>query len=594
MTEKAPSPEVSYPLATLRRLKRSDPQALERLSLRGDFRTRTLALSALGGAIREDPSAFGPVTLKQRLAGRFPFLRSFLKSVGPRGAAVRAPLFNRVSDRVWLVRVAAALGLGECRDPILAERLLPLLEDPYRPVRIAGAAALAACGSGFEAPSLLGAEPTPRMIGDTESSEEWLRFLAAEHVGVLEKWLEIRGAARPSGKDPEAWSRFLLGEPREEPKDPKKAEILRYAQEKEHHHNFTKPFTAGNREQNLQLLHAFLAIAENMRAPQGGRVLDLGGGAAWVSDLLIKLGYRPYTLDIASSLLKVGLDRFTREHQTPRFVLADMARLPFARDSFDAVVVIDALHHCPEVASVFKEAHRVLVSGGQFLLAEPGEGHAESPRSRRENLEHSICEREIHLPEVVRYAREAGFKSVEVVPHFVPSLRMEPEDLEEAKEVPSEKWRARRGDDRVAVDEYLLQSTLGHPILVAGKGDRILDSRMPRLLRAKFEADLARDGETLSGQVRVQNEGDTLWLKGGDERGRVRLGFQLLGPDRSLLSLDFARVELPRDVRPGESAMLAVSLRLPGKDSYVLKLDMVDEHLCWFEDMGSRPLYLSL
>jgi SAM-dependent methyltransferase len=313
-----------------------------------------------------------------------------------------------------------------------------------------------------------------------------------------------------------------------------------------------------------------------------------------VSDLLTKLGYRPYTLDIASSLLKVGLDRFTREHQTPRFVLADMAKLPFAREAFDAVVVIDALHHCPEVAAVFQEAHRVLVGGGQFLLAEPGEGHAESPRSRRENIEHSICEREIHLPEVVSYAREAGFTAVDVVPHFVPSLRMSPEELEDAKDSPSEAWRAKRGAERVAVDEYLLQSTLGHPILIASKGDRVLDSRMPRLLRARLEAHLAREGERLFGEVRVENEGDTHWLKGGDERGRVRLGLQLLRPDRSLLNLDFARVELPRDLPPGEGTTLPVSLRLPGGDPYVLKLDMVDEHLCWFEDTGSRPLYLSL
>ena len=27
---------------------------------------------------------------------------------------------------------------------------------------------------------------------------------------------------------------------------------------------------------------------------------------------------------------------------------------------------------------------------------------------------------------------------------------------------------------------------------------------------------------------------------------------------------------------------------------YLLKLDMVDEHVCWFEDMGSRPVYAAV
>ena len=585
------TPESRQPIESLLRLKTSDPEALARLVKGGDWRGRVLALSALGSAIRSDKTAFGPPLLKHRLAGRFPPLRRIVKSVGPRGVAVRGPLFNRVSDRVWLVRTAAALGLGECRDPALVERLAPLLLDPYRPVRIAAAAALAASGAPA-IPRLEGAEPAPSAIGDTESSREWLRTLVRAHGGIL-ACLELEGA--PQDGDPDRWAVFMMGETRAPALDPRTAEIVRYAQEKEHHHNVTKPFTPGHREQNLQLLHAFLAVAENLQAPHGGRILDLGGGAAWVSDLLVKLGFRAFTLDIAEALLKVGRDRFTREHETALFTCGDMAVLPFPDATFDAVVVIDALHHCPDVPAVFREAHRVLVQGGQFLLAEPGEGHAESPRSRREDLEHSICEREIHLPEVVDYARKAGFTGVFVVPHFVPTVHMAPEDVQAAATTPSSLWRARRGGGIVAIDEYLIQSTLGHPILVLQKGERSLDSRVPGLLRAEIEASLTRSGEKVSGEVAIRNVGDTAWLRGGDEHGRVRLGVQLLAPDHSLLTLDFARETLPRDVPPGDALRLSLAVVLPGSEQpYVLKLDMVDEHICWFEDAGSRPLYLSL
>jgi ubiquinone/menaquinone biosynthesis C-methylase UbiE len=574
------------------------PAELATLAARGDWAARVLALSALASRIRDDPDSFSPPflpRLKHRVASRFPFLKPFVKTVGPRGISVRYPLLNRLADRVWLVRTAAALGLGECRDPLLVAPLRPLLDDPYRPVRIAAAAALAACGEGAVAPTLTGAEPAPPMIGDTQSSRDWLRSLAAAHRQVLRGWQGIPGVEAPRGEDPDSWSLFLMGEPKVQTMDPRQAEILRYAQEKEHHFNFTKPFTPGQREQNLQMLHSFLVVAENLRAPHGAHILDLGGGAAWVSDLLYKLGYRPVTLDIAQALLRVGIDRFTREHQTPRFTCGDMALLPFRDRSFEAVVVIDALHHCPDVPKAFREAHRVLAEGGQFLLAEPGDGHAESPRSRREDLEHSICEREIHLREAVSYARDAGFTSIEVIPHFVPSVRMAPAAVAAAATLPSQEWEAFRAGSRVALDEYLIQSTLGHPILVLGKGERRLDSRVPGVLEAALEAELSRDGARVFGTVRVRNAGDTLWLRGGDERGRVRLGFQLLEPDHSLLNLDFARTELPADLPPGEGVSIRVELQLPdGGAPYVLKVDMVDEHLCWFEDMGSRPLYLSL
>jgi SAM-dependent methyltransferase len=591
------SPEESLPLETSLRLPGREPRELAVLATRGDWRTRVLALSALGRFVRDLPENLGRVGLTHRLVGRFPVLGPLFPKVA-QGVAARSPLFNRVSDRVWIVRVAAALSLGEYLDPSLIDRLRPLLQDPYRPVRIAAASALVRSGlqpDDLPASLLDGADAAPSMIGDTGSTREWLRILTRAHTTVLESFLAIPGAPHPDGRDPDAWSLFMMGEERAHALDPREAEIVRYAQEKEHHHNFTKPFTPGQREQNLQMLHAFLAVAENLRVPQGGRVLDLGGGAAWVSDLLTKLGYKAVTLDIAEALLKVGVQRFIREHQTPRFACGDMALLPFASGTFDAVVVVDALHHCPDVPKVFEEAHRVLVEGGQFLLAEPGEGHAENPRSRREGLEHSICEREIHLKEAVSYARRAGFTKTEVVPHFVPALRMDPEAVDEAAETSSEAWRVRHGEMDVDFDEVLLQSILEHPILVLERGKRALDSRLPGLLRARIEADIAREGARLSGKAEVTNEGDTLWLKGGDEIGRVRLGLQLLRPDRSLLSLDFVRFEIPRDLGPGEGATVPIDCVLPDAEAgYVVKVDMVDERLCWFEDVGSRPLYLSL
>jgi SAM-dependent methyltransferase len=349
-----------------------------------------------------------------------------------------------------------------------------------------------------------------------------------------------------------------------------------------------------NRDQNVRLVRAFLTVAESMRVPQEGLVLDLGGGAAWVSDLLAKLGYRPITLDIAPALLRIGRDRFTRENLRFRPVSGDMTALPIRAGSVDAVVVIDALHHVPDVPAVFREAYRVLGQGGQFLLAEPGEGHAESEKSRGEMQEHGVCEREIHLSEAIRYGRDAGF-GVRIVPHYEPVVSFTPEDLEAAMTEPSERWRVLQGDQPVAFDAFLLQSLLSHPVLVLTKGERTVDSRMPGTLRAGLAPSLTREGGRVHGVVTVVNEGDTLWLRGDDEAGRVRLGLQLLSPERRLILMDFARSVLPRDVAPGERLEVPVDVVLPEAAApYVLKLDMVDEHVCWFEDVGSRPVHVTI
>ena len=105
---------------------------------------------------------------------------------------------------------------------------------------------------------------------------------------------------------------------------------------------------------------------------------------------------------------------------------------------------------------------------------------------------------------------------------------------------------------------------------------------------------LDREGGRVHGIVQARNLGDTRWLR-GTENGCVRLGIQLLSAERRLLARDFARAELPADLPGGQTADIRLDLVLPEPATpYVLKLDMVDEQVCWFEDVGSRPLYLAV
>ncbi|HEX5705042.1 MAG TPA: methyltransferase domain-containing protein [Pyrinomonadaceae bacterium] len=54
------------------------------------------------------------------------------------------------------------------------------------------------------------------------------------------------------------------------------------------------------------------------------------------------------------------------------FRVADAnARLPFADESFDALICIDSMNHFPERERVFREWRRVLRSGGRALFTDP-------------------------------------------------------------------------------------------------------------------------------------------------------------------------------------------------------------------------------
>ena len=108
-----------------------------------------------------------------------------------------------VQQRLWMVRLASALALGECKAAKNTEVLRDLLQDPYRPVRIGAAAAIWASGGEVEAepPSLLDTpEVTPKQIGDLHDSIDWLTRLAGAYAGVLSSWKRHEGAQR-SGAD---------------------------------------------------------------------------------------------------------------------------------------------------------------------------------------------------------------------------------------------------------------------------------------------------------------------------------------------------------------------------------------------------------
>jgi SAM-dependent methyltransferase len=558
---------------------------------------RAACLSTAGRMARGESAVWSAIGL---VARRTPVVKRYLHAAGFHGRYVRGQIANGLVDRAWPVRVAAALALGDCRSAASLDQLQPLLLGPFRAERIAAASAILSSGGTvpLAGTSLLdGAASAPPTIGDQTPSLGALTALASAHLQVLECWRRLQHPGpleQPDGTDAAAWGSFLAGPAHAGHSRGLQAEIDRYEAEDETEYVLAKPFSPINRAQNTRLLHTFAAICEHLRAPARARILDLGGGSAWVSELLAKLGYTPVTLDVSSGLLLVGKQRFSRESLVPRFVAGDMTALPIAAGSMSAVIVIDALHHVPDVPAVFREAFRVLETGGAFLVAEPGEGHAETEKSRGEMLEHGVHEREIHVAEVFEYAKRAGFDDVRVVANHVPSITLTSAQLDAAARSPADEWQATNGDRLTDLPAYIMQSVFDHPLFVCRKGRRAADSSVPATLRAEIRQQITRQGPAVSGTVALRNTGDTLWLK-GETQGHVQLGIQLLDPARKLLSRNFMRVSLPGDVAPGAAVDIAVDITLSDAATpYVLKFDLVDEGVCWFEDVGSRPVYVAV
>jgi ubiquinone/menaquinone biosynthesis C-methylase UbiE len=99
------------------------------------------------------------------------------------------------------------------------------------------------------------------------------------------------------------------------------------------------------------------------------RILDVGSGAGQIAGHLLKYADQEATLtctDLSRQMLRRARNRL--KSPRPRFVTADLSRLPFPDESFDCITCGYVLEHLPDPEPGLAEMSRVLARGGRMLL----------------------------------------------------------------------------------------------------------------------------------------------------------------------------------------------------------------------------------
>ncbi len=106
-------------------------------------------------------------------------------------------------------------------------------------------------------------------------------------------------------------------------------------------------------------------LLQHLDAQEGDILLDIGGGTGRVAQYLAASGVKTIVVDPSPVMLKA-----TREKQLPG-VRALAEQLPFATNSIQRILIVDAFHHFANQELAAQELMRVLSPGGLLVIEEP-------------------------------------------------------------------------------------------------------------------------------------------------------------------------------------------------------------------------------
>ena len=352
----------------------------------------------------------------------------------------------------------------------------------------------------------------------------------------------------------------------------------------------SKPFDPNSgHPQYFRLMFDLLNILQVMAVPAGGRVLEIGSGPGWVTEILLMLGFTVDALEPAADLIEIAEERcsslaFHYRHAAPpkvRFHQATLEEVSFEDESFDGILFFDVLHHVVDERLAMEKCLRFLKPGGcvgvvegawqpgarameQALIAEMASfGTLENPFTQAyldEVLETA------GFVEIRRYGGVNGFFTAEELAQ--PARNLASSSLASANHL-----TARRPN----------RDTQQWP----GCADPEARTELRLRLRQGGIDPASRSAELV---VYLQNLGQTLIEGLVSLAGHVRLALRRGTPGAPDYVESLERLPLPRAIQPGQAAILTLAFTVPDGaplDGWVL--DLVAEGLFWFSTRGTVP-----
>jgi SAM-dependent methyltransferase len=368
-----------------------------------------------------------------------------------------------------------------------------------------------------------------------------------------------------------------------------------------------KPFS--NFQDMPHILQNMGALLAGLRLEKSMTVLEFAAGSCWFSRYLYQAQCQTISCDVSPTALDIGRRLFDQQPIVgegigkPKFLLFDGYKIDLPDESVDRIVCHDAFHHIPNQAVVLAELSRVLAPGGIAGFSEPGRYHSSTAQSQSEMKAYGVLENDIFLEDVYRIAQDCGFTDIRIKLHNDMDV-----SIDQYQSIIVEGSRAQRWlkskfikNSRLAntIYDHTRKTLINKTVFFLYKGKQEYDSRgtvgLDYSMSSKQKKRVIQAGRNVDIGLNITNSGSAKWLDDNvNDIGVVKIGTHVFDANDNLVSADFSRQHFPRAIAAGEKVKQEISVCFTEVGDYRLVIDLVSEGICWFEQLGAKPLLIDI
>lgn len=170
----------------------------------------------------------------------------------------------------------------------------------------------------------------------------------------------------------------------------------------------------------MNLSHAALAEwgFSHIEVKKDGTILDVGCGGGAVLSELLKKAPEGKVIGIDYSEVSVAKSKKHNKNEVKsgrcEVFHGDVRELPFDEGSFDLVTAFETIYFWPQIESSFRQVHRVLKSGGTFMITNETNGKKDTDEKWVSMIEGMTI---YNADEISNFLRETGFSKIRIDEH---------------------------------------------------------------------------------------------------------------------------------------------------------------------------------